>query len=198
MFKAGSGLRWFAVPVFAIASVLVVSTAASADVGTQAFQFKEETAEAFWGPQHVCADGSVVGGTLLVQTTRFIEAPATEDPDPTARIQFLAVCPGGFSFSWGAPAAPATLTSEKRLKRVTATGSATARDNLGVSHQVTFDVTYLGTGPLEKTVFVPGSIRKERTATANARVTFDGVVVVDGPADHPTRPAPFIRLDIER
>jgi hypothetical protein len=29
-------------------------------------------------------------------------------------------------------------------------------------------------------------------------VTFDGVVLVDGPADHPTRPAPFIRVDTEK
>jgi hypothetical protein len=29
-------------------------------------------------------------------------------------------------------------------------------------------------------------------------VTFDGEVIVDGPADHPTRPAPFIRVDTER
>jgi hypothetical protein len=29
-------------------------------------------------------------------------------------------------------------------------------------------------------------------------VTFDGAVLVDGPANHPTRPVPFIRVDTER
>jgi hypothetical protein len=29
-------------------------------------------------------------------------------------------------------------------------------------------------------------------------VTFDGVVLADGAANHPTRPAPFIRVDIEK
>jgi hypothetical protein len=29
-------------------------------------------------------------------------------------------------------------------------------------------------------------------------VTFDGQVLVDGPANHPTRPAPFIRIDTEK
>jgi hypothetical protein len=28
-------------------------------------------------------------------------------------------------------------------------------------------------------------------------VTFDGEVLVDGQANHPTRPAPFIRVDTE-
>jgi len=42
------------------------------------------------------------------------------------------------------------------------------------------------------------STRKEREATATGQVTFDGVVLVDGAANHPTRPAPFIRTDEER
>jgi hypothetical protein len=29
-------------------------------------------------------------------------------------------------------------------------------------------------------------------------VTFDGVVLVDGEANHPTRPDPFIRVDSEK
>ena len=67
--------------------------------------FFEETAQAFWTVPHECADGSVVDGTLLVQSTRDFESPDREDPDPTARLQFLAVCPDGTSFSWGAPRA---------------------------------------------------------------------------------------------
>jgi hypothetical protein len=137
-------------------------------------------------------------GSLLVFSTRDFEAPDTEDPEPTARVQFLAVCPGGISFSWAAPVAPATITSTENLKSVTATGAGTARDNLGGTHTVTFDVAWTGVGPLETTVNVPGSKRQERAATATGQVTFDGVVLVDGAANHPTRPAPFIRVDTEK
>ena len=178
----------------ALTAALAFSTSASAERTL----FFEETAEAFWEVPHTCADGSVVPGTLLVRSTRDFEAPDTEDPDPTVRVQFLAVCPGGFSFSWAAPVAPATITSEENLKSVTAVGSGTARDNLGGTHTVSFDVTWTGVGPIETTVNTAGSKRKEREATATGTVTFDGQVIVDGAADHPTRPAPFIRVDTEK
>jgi hypothetical protein len=35
-------------------------------------------------------------------------------------------------------------------------------------------------------------------ATATGQVTFDGEVLVDGPNNHPTGPAPFSRVDTER
>jgi hypothetical protein len=159
--------------------------------------FFEETAEAFWAVPHVCADGSIVEGTLLVKPTRDFEAPETEDPDPTVRVQFLAGCPDGISFSWGAPTTPATITSRMRLKRITATGSGVARDNLGATHQVTFSAVWNDVGPVETTVNGPGSTTKRRAARATAQVTFDGILIVDGRANHPTRPAPFIRVDIE-
>jgi hypothetical protein len=44
----------------------------------------------------------------------------------------------------------------------------------------------------------PGSTRREREATATGVVTFDGTVIVNGANNHPTRPAPFIRVDIEK
>jgi hypothetical protein len=160
--------------------------------------FFEETAAAFWEVPHQCADGTTVPGTLLVQTTRDFEAPETEDAEPTARLQFLAVCPDGTSFSWGAPTVPATIISDPNLKSVTASGSGIARDILGAVHEVSFDVTWIGTGPKETTVNGPGSKRQERTATAVGQVFFDGVAIADGPANHPTRPAPFIRVDIEK
>jgi hypothetical protein len=160
--------------------------------------FFEETAEAFWAVPHQCADGSTVQATLLVRSTRDFNAPDTEDPDPTARVQFLAVCPDGTSFSWAAPTAPATITSTENLKSVHAVGSGTARDNLGGTHTVTFDVTWTGDGPIETTVNGPGSKRQQRTATATGQVTFDGAVLVDGPNNHPTRPEPFIRVDTEK
>ena len=160
--------------------------------------FFEETAEAFWAVPHQCADGSTVQGTLLVRSTRDFDAPDTGDSDPTARVQFLAVCPDGTSFSWAAPAAPATIESEENLKSVRAFGEGIARDNLGGAHTVTFDVTWTGVGPTETTVNTAGSKRKQREATATGQVTFDGAVLVDGPNNHPTRPAPFIRVDTEK
>ena len=188
--------RWVAVSFAAVAAVLAISPAAVR--AADKFRFFEETAEAFWAVPHECADGSTVQATLLVRSTRDFESPATEDPDPTARVQFLAVCPDGTSFSWAAPTAPATITSTDNMKSVTAAGSGIARDNLGGTHQVSFDVAWTGVGPLQKTINGPGSTRKQRTATATGQVTFDGVVLVDGQAEHPTRPEPFIRVDIEK
>jgi hypothetical protein len=152
----------------------------------------EETVEAFWEVPHACADGSTVEATLLVRSTRDFDAPDTEDPEPTARVQFLAVCPDGTSFSWAAPTAPATIASTKNLKSVTAAGTGIARDNLGGIHEISFDVAWTGGGPLETTINAPGSMRKQRDATATGQVTFDGE------ANHPTRPAPFIRTDTEK
>lgn len=173
--------------------------------GAERSYFFEETAQAFWAVPHECADGSTVEGTLLVRSTRDFESPDTEDAEPTARVQFLAVCPDGTSYSW-AGFIPATITSDPGLKSVTASGTGTVRDNLGVSHQVSFDVTWTATGPLQTDVQTTSnrgfstntSTRKERAATATGTVTFDGVVLVDGAANHPTRPAPFIRTDEER
>ena len=186
--------RKVVVVLAALIAVLAFSTSASADPSL----FFEETAEAFWAVPHRCADGSTVTATLLVRSTRDFNAPDRDDPDPTARVQYLAVCPDGTSFSWAAPTAPATITSEENLKSVHAIGSGTARDNLGGTHTVTFDVTWTGVGPIETTVNTAGSKRKQREATATGRVTFDGVVLVDGAANHPTRPAPFIRVDTEK
>lgn len=185
--------RWIVAPA-ALTAALAFSTAASADRTL----FFEESASAFWAVPHECADGSIVQGTLLVLSTRDFEAPETEDSDPTARVQFQAVCPDGSSFSWAAPTAPATITSTENLKSVTATGSGIARDNLGGTHQVSFDVAWTGVGPIETTVNGPGSKRQQREATATGSVTFDGVLLVNGTANHPTRPAPFIRVDTEK
>jgi hypothetical protein len=193
MFDAAPVPRRVLVALTALTAVLASSTSASAERQL----FFEETASAFWAVPHECADGSTVQGTLLVLSTRDFEAPETEDPEPTARVQFLAVCPDGTSFSWAAPTAPATIVSTENLKSVVAAGSGIARDNLGGTHEVSFDVTWTGTGPLETTVNGPGSKRQERTATATGQVTFDGEVLVDGEAGHPTRPAPFIRIDTE-
>jgi hypothetical protein len=194
MFTTTSGRRRSITVLGALAAALALSASAGAEKDL----FFEETAEAFWAVPHECADGSTVEGTLLVRSTRDFESPETEDADPTARVQFLAVCPDGTSFSWAAPVAPATITSTANLKSVRAVGSGIARDILGGTHQVSFDVTWTGVGAIETTVNTAGSKRKQRTATATGRVTFDGVVLVDGEADHPTRPDPFIRVDTEK
>jgi hypothetical protein len=185
--------RWI-VALAALTAVLTFSAAASAEKSL----FFEETASAFWAVPFECADGSIVQGTLLVLSTRDFESPDTEDADPTARVQFQAVCPDGTSFNWGAPTVPATITSTSNLKSVTASGSGTATDNLGGTRPVSFNVTWTAVRPLETTVNGPGSKRQQRTATATGQVTFDGDVLVDGTANHPTRPAPFIRVDTEK
>jgi hypothetical protein len=177
-----------------LSTVVVISTFASA----QQELFFEETAGAFWQLPHKCADGTIAQATLLVQSTRDFDAPDRDDPDPTARVQFLAVCSDGTSFSWAAPTAPAVITSTENLKSVTAKGSGTARDNLGGTHQVTFNVAWTGDGPLLVNINNPGSMRKQRDGSATGQVTFDGKVIVNGAANHPTRPRPFIRVDTER
>jgi hypothetical protein len=194
MFATRAGRRrWAAVALAGLIAALAFTTSASAERSL----FFEETASAFWAVPFECADGTIVQGTLLVQSTRDFESPDTEDADPTARVQFQAVCPDGSSFSWGG-ILPATITSTENLKSVTATGSGTVRDIFGVTHDVTFDVTWTAVGPLETTVNGPGSKRQQRTATATGQVTFDGDVIVNGANNHPTRPAPFIRVDTEK
>jgi len=204
MFTPTSGRRFTIVAVLLIALVTPVA-ATSASAEAERSYFFEETAEAFWAVPHQCADGSTVSATLLVRSTRDFEAPDTEDADPTARVQYQALCSGS-SFSWVGNALPATITSTENLKSVTATGSGTVRDNSGGTHEVSFDVTWTGVGSLETSVdsnvaegfSVNTSTRKQREATADGRVTFDGGVLVDGQNNHPTRPAPFIRTDEER
>ena len=186
--------RWLAVPLATSAIVLTASVPTAAAPS----RFFEEAAEAFWEVPHECADGTTVAATLLVRSTRDFERPDTEDPEPTARVQFLAVCPDGSSFSWGAPTVPATIVSTGNLQRVTAAGTGTARDNLGGTHTVSFDVAWTGFGPLERIVNAPGSKTKIRAATATGQVVFDGEVLADGEALHSTRPEPFIRVDVEK
>jgi hypothetical protein len=206
MFNTTSGRRLVAAAASLVGLFAPGMLAGPASAEAERFYFFEETAEAFWAVPHQCADGSTVTATLLVRSTRDFEAPDTEDADPTARVQYLAVCPDGRSFSWAAPTAPATITSTENLKSVHAVGSGIARDNLGGTHQISFDVTWTAVGELQTTVnsnvaegfSVNTSTRKQREAVADGRVTFDDTVLVDGANNHPTRPAPFIRTDEER
>lgn len=188
----------YVVSLLAVAG-LMLPAAASAEQ----FYFFEETAAANWSVPHQCAGGSTVQGRLLVQSTRDFEAPDREDPNPTARVQFQAVCPDGSSFSWVRAQAPASITSTENLKSVIVTGGPfSVRDNSGGTHLVSIDVSWTGAGPLETSVnpsqgFLVGtSMRKQRAATATGIVTFDGVALVNGNANHFV--TPFIRNDEER
>jgi hypothetical protein len=179
------------VPLIAALALLAAPAGASAANGTT-----EEVASARWTVPFQCADGTTADGRLLVESTRFFEAPAKEDPTPTVRTAFVVVCSGS-TFSWGAGASPVTIESTPDLKSVSVTGTFNVRDNSGVSHVVSVDVDWTGVGPIETTVNSPGSMRRQRAATATGTVTFDGGVVVDGEANNPS-PPPFIRVDTEK
>ncbi len=112
MFRTPSRLRRGVVVPLTAAAVLAFPAGASAATAERTVFF-EETAQAFWQAPHTCADGSTVQGTLLVASTRDFETPDTEDADPTARVQYLAVCPDGTSFSWGGGALPATSRARR-------------------------------------------------------------------------------------
>ena len=192
--------RRSALSLVAVLGALAVPTAASAQA--EQSYFFEETADANWSVPHQCADGSTVEGRLLVRSTYDFESPDTQDAEPTARVQFLAVCPDGRSFSWAQAAGPVTYTSAPNLKSVAVSGAFTVRDNSGITHQVTIDVSWTGSGAIKTSVNpsqgfrVGTSTRKERAAMATGTVTFDGAVLVSGSANHFL--TPFIRTDEER
>lgn len=181
------------------AVALVVAPSTSAFAATETFF--EEQATANWSVAHTCASGAVVDARLLVESTRDFESPDTEDAQPTVRVQYQAVCPDGTSFGWVGIIGDdrpldehATIESAPDLEGVHASGTGTVRDNLGVNHDVTFDVTWTGTGGLETEVTTFTGFRvlihteKERSATATGTVTFDGAVLVDGAANHRITP----------
>ncbi len=197
---------WCALPRRSALSLLVVLGAlalpASASAQAEQSYFFEETADANWSVAHQCDDGSIVQARLLVRSTYDFESPDTEDADPTARVQYLAVC-NGQSFNWVRNAGPVSHTSTANLKSVSVSGAFTARDNSGINHAVTIDVSWTGSGALETSVNptqgsrIGTSTRKQRAATATGTVTFDGDVLVSGEANHPFI-TPFIRTDEER
>jgi hypothetical protein len=182
----------YVLSLLATLAVLVVAPVASAATG-----FTEEVASARWLISFQCPDGSTASdGRLIVETDNFIEAGTTPDPNPPLRVGFVGQCPDG-SFSWGF-VQPAPTQFDPDLKNVTVSGTfANVRDNRGGLHTVSLDARWTGTGPLITTVNGPGSIRKQRSATATARIVFDGNTLLDGAANFPF-PAPFIRVDIEK
>jgi hypothetical protein len=208
MFRTHSGRRRGLViaSLAALLAPVVLATSASAEAETSVFF--EETGEAFWAVPHTCADGSIVQATLLVRTTRDFETPETDDPDPTVRVQYNAPCRDGSQVSWGRRnVVSATIRSTENLKSITASGSGNVRDDFDSTllHPVSFDVTWAGSGPLQtsvRTISNEGfriitSTEKRREATATGQVTADGVVLVNGPNNHPVR-ATFIHTLEER
>jgi hypothetical protein len=94
-----------------------------------------------------------------------------------------------------------TITSSDNPKSLhtVSNGTVIARDNVGGTHTLSFNLTWTAVGPLMTDVNGPGSKRMQRTATATGQVTFDGSVLVDGTANPPPgRPDPFIRVDTEK
>ena len=79
--STSTSLRRVAAPLAVLVVALTALTATPAQADRNLFF--EETAGAFWSVPHECADGSIVQGTLLVQSTRDFEAPDTEDADPS-------------------------------------------------------------------------------------------------------------------
>jgi hypothetical protein len=182
----------YVVSLLAALALLVVPAVASAANG-----FTEQIASARWSTPFQCTDGSTAAdGRLIVETDNFIEAGTTPDPNPPLRVGFMGQCPDG-TFSWGfTRAAPTQFDPD--LKFVSVSGTfANVRDNRGGLHTVSVDASWAGTGPVTTTVNLPGSKRKERSATATATIVFDGNTLVNGAANFPF-PAPFIRVDIEK
>jgi hypothetical protein len=182
----------YLVSLLAALALLAIPAVASAANG-----FREQVASARWSTPFQCPDGSTAAdGRLIVETDNFIEAGTTPDPNPPLRVGFVGQCPDG-TFSWGfVRAAPTQFDPD--LKAVSVSGTfADVRDNRGGLHTVSVDARWTGTGPITTTVNGPGSMRKERSATATARIVFDGNTLVDGAANFPF-PAPFIRVDTEK
>ena len=173
-------------------TVFAVPAAASAANG-----FTEQVASARWLIPFQCPDGSTAtDGRMIVETLNFIEAGTTPDPNPPLRVALVGQCPDG-TFSWGVVrAAPTQFDAD--LKNVSAIGTfENVRDNRGALHTVSVNARWTGTGPIVTTVNLPGSKRKQRSATATATITFDGNTLVDGSSNFPF-PEPFIRVDTEK
>ena len=178
-----------------VASLLVaLALLGLAAVASAASGFTERVASARWSTPFLCPDGSTApDGRLIVETDNFIEAGTTPDPNPPLRVGFTGQCPDG-TYSGASPGRRHTrFDSDLRegpcQRHVHRRAGQPGRDAHG-----SVDARGKGTGPATTTVNAPGSWRRERSATATARIVFDGSALVDGPANFPF-PAPFIRID---
>jgi hypothetical protein len=134
---------------------------------------------------------------MIVETDNFISAGTTPSATPPLRVGFTGQCPDNTTYSWGFTR-PAATQFDPNLKSVSVSGTfANVLDNRNVSHTVSVNASWTGTGPITTTVNTPGSKSKKRTATATARIVFDSTTLVDGPSNFPF-PEPFIRVDTEK
>src|SRR4051812_13544055 len=181
--------------IFLLAALALLAVPAIASAATG---FREQVASARWSTPFLCPNGSTApDGRLIVETDNFIEAGTTPDPNPPLRGGFTGQCPDG-TFSWGFTQPAPTHFAPSLHRTVTVSGTFTrVQDNRGAMHTVSVDARWRGAGPIETTVNGPGSTRRERAATATAKVVFDGNTLVRGDANFPF-PAPFMRVDRER
>ena len=189
-----TGLQLPRYVVFVLAALALLGVAAVASAATG---FTERVASARWSTPFQCPDGSTApDGRMIVETDKFVDAGTMPDPNPPLRVGFTGQCPDG-TYSWGFTQAAHTRFASD-LNRVRVGGTFTGvQDNRGGTHTVSVHALWTGTGPATTTVNAPGSWRRERPASATARVVFDGNTFVDGAANFPF-PAPFIRIDRER
>ena len=182
-----------AAAVAAVVALLAVPGVASAANG-----FQEQRAQARWSITFQCPDGSTAtDGRLFLETDNFIDAGTARDPNPPLRVAFTGQCPDG-TYSWGSTQATPTQFDPNLKSVIVGPKTFTnVRDNRGVFHTVAIDASWTGTGPLMTTVNTPGSKTMQRTASATARIVFDGAVLVDGASNFPF-PEPFIRVDTEK
>ena len=184
--------HWCVVPLLVALTALGAAPVASAATG-----FTERVASARWSTPFQCPDGSTApDGRVIVETDNFIDAGTKPDPNPPLRVGFTGQCPDG-TYSWGFTQ-PAHTRFASNLDRVRASGTFSGvQDNRGGTHTVSVNALWEASGPATTEVNAPGSWRRERPATARARVVFDGNTLVDGASNFPF-PAPFIRIDRER
>jgi hypothetical protein len=173
----------YVVSLLAALALLVVPAVASAAKG-----FTEQVASARWSTPFQCPDGSTAAdGRLIVETDNFIEAGTNARPQSAPQGRVRGPVPG------------------RHLQLGLRTGGADAvrpgpQERAGQPGRVahgSVDASWTGTGPIITTVNGPGSMRKERSATATATIVFDGNTLVNGAANFPF-PAPFIRVDTEK
>lgn len=146
-------------------------------------------AEAHWLVPYPSSGGSVQDGWLAVRLHR--QHDTTYPIVDSFAVTFWA--PGSppvrlwtrGSATW--PFTPGSLDFGPDLEGATLAGS-------GGTPEVTFNVEFTGTEWLEISEDY-WNIYKKRAATAVAQVSYDGDVLVDGPANHPSKPAPFISYE---
>lgn len=154
----------------------VLALPSSAVAGTETFYRFEENATANWTIIEECADETT--STTFVQVIGGLEfeSPDLQDVDEfvTIRILNFFTCEGEFVNESGT--GPASYTGTKSLRNARVSGTVTLRSG----DLATIDLSWVGFGPLEKTVrrterpgFIGVFKNKERQAVATGGVFLD-------------------------